>query len=65
MKIIEPGSLPQDEVRVEVCSHCKTKFSFKVSESRESSDERDRGVRIVTCPLPGCNHKVYFYAARG
>lgn len=52
VEIIHKGQLPEEKKYVCTCRKCKTKFSFKAKESKESCDQRDGVVlMIISCPL--------------
>jgi hypothetical protein len=58
MKIIEPGSLPEEKVHRLRCNNCKCLFEFKQSEGTIGS-ERNESYVMIHCPI--CKNEVYHY----
>lgn len=50
MKIIKPGSLPEERSYTATCYHCGAIVEFKRKEARIFSDQRDGTSLTVACP---------------
>ena len=51
IEILFRGKPPSEKVYEATCKDCKSRLTFKLSDARESSDQRDHGLMIIKCPV--------------
>lgn len=57
MRIITPGTKPDQKVYRGQCQYCDCVFEFERKEARSVDDQRDGAALVIKCPT--CEHELW------
>lgn len=57
MRIVERGTLPEEQLWQGTCTHCRTRIEFERHEGKFHDDQRDGSYVTIACPV--CQMTIY------